>query len=87
MVNPSFDPASEIILRIQQKNKTRAPQSAEARREADKVSRAQIRADLGRKGDKLDEDDIKALKRAAKQGRYHEALLDYRAKGAHDKFA
>ena len=49
-----------------------------------KISRRELVAAVGRE---LEEDEIKRLKRARKNGTYHEELLDVRVKGKHDKFA
>lgn len=49
-----------------------------------KISRAQLEQEVGRK---LQDDEAKKLKRARKEGTYHEALLDIKVKGKHDKFA
>lgn len=49
-----------------------------------KISRKELEEEVGRK---LDDDEAKKLKRARKEGTYHEALLDVKVKGKHDKFA
>lgn len=49
-----------------------------------KISRKELEEEVGRK---LDDDEAKRLKRARKDGSYHEALLDVKVKGKHDKFA
>lgn len=50
----------------------------------EKISRAQLESEVGRR---LGDDEVKKLKRARKEGTYHEALLDVKVKGKHDKFA
>lgn len=50
----------------------------------EKISRAQLESEVGRR---LEDDEVKKLKRARKEGTYHEALLDVKVKGKHDKFA
>lgn len=49
-----------------------------------KISRKELEEEVGRR---LDDDEAKKLKRARKEGTYHEALLDVKVKGKHDKFA
>jgi protein FRG1 len=34
----------------------------------------------------LDEDEVRKLKRARREGDYHEALLEIKVKSKHDKF-
>jgi len=38
-------------------------------------------------GRKLEDDEVRRLKRAKRQGTYYEEVLDVRVKGKHDKFA
>lgn len=49
-----------------------------------KISRKELEEEVGRK---LDDEEARKLKRARKDGSYHEALLDVKVKGKHDKFA
>ncbi|KAL6713856.1 hypothetical protein ACLMJK_008350 [Lecanora helva] len=49
-----------------------------------KVSRQELEEAVGRK---LGEDEIKRLKKARIQGDYHEAILDVKVKGKHDKYS
>ncbi|GAM91589.1 hypothetical protein ANO11243_096410 [Dothideomycetidae sp. 11243] len=57
---------------------------AKADRTYAKISRSQMEKDAGRP---LDDDEAVRLKRARKEGTYHEEMLGVRAKGKHDKFA
>lgn len=50
----------------------------------EKISRAQLESEVGRR---LEDDEVKKLKKARKEGSYHEALLDVKVKNKHDKFA
>jgi protein FRG1 len=50
----------------------------------EKISRKELEDVVGRK---LNDDEVKKLKRARREGTYHEAILDVRVKGKHDKFA
>jgi hypothetical protein len=48
----------------------------------EKISRKELEEVVGRR---LDDDEVKRLKRARKEGDYHETILDVRVKGKHDK--
>lgn len=48
------------------------------------TSRLELETAAGRK---LDDEEVKVLRKARKEGNYHEALLDVRVKSKHDKFA
>ena len=50
----------------------------------EKISRRELEAAVGRR---LDEEEVRRLKRARREGEYHETILDVRVKGKHDKFA
>lgn len=50
----------------------------------EKISRKELEEVVGRK---LGEDEVKRLKKARVQGDYHEAILDVRVKGKHDKYS
>ncbi|UNI23142.1 hypothetical protein JDV02_008978 [Purpureocillium takamizusanense] len=77
----SFDTTLRIRMQARFKPKLRA--SKEERALA-KISRRELEEAAGRK---LSEDEIKMLKRARREGDYHEKLLDIKVKGKHDKFA
>nr|POE69068.1 protein frg1 [Quercus suber] len=49
-----------------------------------KISRKELEDEVGRK---LEDDEVKKLKKARKEGNYHEIMLDVKVKGKHDKFA
>lgn len=57
---------------------------AKADKAREKISRKELEEAVGRR---LDDDEVKMLKRARREGTYHEALLDVKVKGKHDKFA
>ncbi|KAF8458009.1 FRG1-like family-domain-containing protein [Terfezia claveryi] len=59
------------------------------RKEEDKLKDRITKKDLeAQAGVKLDGDQVKMLKKARREGRFHEALLDVRVKfGKHDKFS
>ena len=50
----------------------------------EKITRRELEAAVGRR---LEEHEVKRLKRARKEGNYHEEVLDMRARGKHDKYA
>lgn len=77
------DDDTQLRIRMQARFKPKlAADKVERARE--KISRAQIEAEVGRK---LDDADVKKLKRARRDGTYHEAMLDVKVKGKHDKYA
>ena len=77
------DRSCEMRIRMQARFKPRIKvQKEEKARE--KISRKQLEEAVGRR---LDEDEVKTLKRARKAGDYHEVLLDIKVKGKSDKFA
>lgn len=49
-----------------------------------KISRKELEEEVGRR---LDDDEVKRLKKARREGNYHEEMLDVKVKGKHDKFA
>ncbi|RMZ84282.1 hypothetical protein DV738_g739, partial [Chaetothyriales sp. CBS 135597] len=66
------EPATELVIKMQARFKPRVQQS-KASRAQEKVSRREMEQAVGRR---LDEDEVKRLKRARKNGTYHEELLD-----------
>lgn len=50
----------------------------------EKISRKELEDVVGRR---LDDDEVRRLKKARREGNYHEEILDVRVKGKHDKFA
>ncbi|KAJ6442643.1 FRG1-like family protein [Purpureocillium lavendulum] len=77
----AFDTTLRVRMQARFKPKLRA--SKEERALA-KISRRELEEAAGRK---LSEDEIRMLKRARREGDYHEKLLDIKVKGKHDKFA
>lgn len=77
----SFDTTFRIRMQARFKPKLKASKETKAR---EKISRKELEAAVGRR---LDEDEVKRLKKARREGDYHEAVLDVRVKGKHDKFA
>lgn len=76
-------PSCAIRLRMQARFKP-VHKAAKEEKANEKISRAQLEQAVGRK---LDDAEVKLLKKAWKDGTYHEALLDVKVKGKHDKFA
>lgn len=72
-----------IRLRMQARFKPKL-KVAKEERAREKISRKELEQVAGRR---LEDDEVKLLKRARRDGTYHEALLDVKVKGKHDKFA
>jgi protein FRG1 len=49
-----------------------------------KISRKELEEKIGRR---LDDGEVKKLKRARREGNFHEVALDMKVKSSHDKFA
>ncbi|KAK4950868.1 hypothetical protein LTR10_010861 [Elasticomyces elasticus] len=49
-----------------------------------KISRKELETEVGRS---LEDDEVRKLKKARREGNYHEVMLDVKVKGKHDKFA
>lgn len=79
----STGPECAIRIRMQARFKP-VHKAAKEEKAREKISRAQLEQSVGRK---LEDDEVKKLKRAWRDGTYHEALLDVKVKGKHDKFA
>ncbi len=77
----SYRTTLRIRMQARFKPKLKANKEQKAK---EKISRRELEAAVGRK---LDDDEVKKLKRARKDGTYHEEILDVRVKGKHDKFA
>jgi protein FRG1 len=72
-----------LHVRMQTLHKTRLSASKEAKAR-EKISRRELEEMIGRR---LEEEEVRRLKRARREGGFHEAVLDVRVKGKHDKFA
>lgn len=70
-----------IRMQARFKPKLKADKVEKAR---EKISRSQLESEVGRR---LEDDEVKKLKRARKEGTYYEAMLDVKVKGKHDKYA
>lgn len=76
----SFDTTLRIRMQARFKPRLRANKEEKAR---EKISRGELEAAAGRR---LDEDEVRMLKRARREGDYHEKLLDLKTKNKHDKY-
>lgn len=74
---------STLRIRMQARFKPRSKTSKEEKALA-KISRRELEEAVGRR---LEEDEVRILKRARREGDYHEKLLDMKVKGKHDKFS
>jgi protein FRG1 len=74
---------SMLRIRMQARFKPRLKANKEMKAK-EKISRRELETAVGRK---LEDDEVKRLKRARRNGTYHEEVLDVRVKGKHDKFA
>ena len=72
-----------VRIRMQARFKPRLKASKEEKALA-KISRSQLEEAVGRR---LNEDEVKRLKRARKEGDYHERLLEIKVKNKHDKYS
>ena len=65
--------------RFKPKNKVEKAEKVRA-----KISRKELEDEVGRR---LEVDEVKLLKKARREGNYHEEMLNVKIKGKHDKFA
>lgn len=72
-----------VRIRMQARFKPRIKASKEERAK-EKVSRKELEAAVGRT---LEDDEVRRLKRARREGDYHELLLDLKVKNKHDKYS
>ncbi|KAF2435922.1 FRG1-like family protein [Tothia fuscella] len=77
----NYNSTLRIRMQARFKPKLKVAKETAAR---EKISRKELEALVGRR---LDDDDVKILKRARRDGNFHEKLLDVKVKGKHDKFA
>jgi protein FRG1 len=71
-----------LRIRMQARFKPRIRASKEEKSQA-KISRRELEEAVGRR---LEDDEVKKLKKARREGNYHELLLDLKVKGKHDKY-
>ncbi|OAA40628.1 FRG1-like family protein [Metarhizium rileyi] len=76
----TFNTTMRIRMQARFKPKLRASKEEKA---LSKISRRELEDAVGRR---LHEDEVKVLKKARREGDYHERLLDLKVKNRHDKF-
>ncbi|KPM45963.1 hypothetical protein AK830_g674 [Neonectria ditissima] len=76
----SFNTTFRLRMQARFKPKLRASKEEKA---LSRISRRELEEAAGRR---LDEDEVRKLKRARKEGDYHERLLELKVKGKHDKY-
>ncbi|KAL9066749.1 MAG: hypothetical protein Q9161_007338 [Pseudevernia consocians] len=77
----SFNTTLRIRMQARFKPRLKANKESKTR---EKISRKELEEVIGRR---LEEDEVRRLKKARVQGDYHEAILDVRVKGKHDKYS
>lgn len=77
----SFNTTFRIRMQARFKPRLKANKETKAR---EKISKKELEEAVGRR---LEDDEVRRLKKARREGDYHEAILDVRVKGKHDKFA
>ena len=77
----SFSTALRIRMQARYKPQLKADKESKAR---EKISRKELEDVVGRR---LGDDEVKGLKKARREGNYHEAILDVRVRGKHDKYS
>ena len=77
----SFNTTLRIRMQARFKPRLKANKESKTR---EKISRKELEEVVGRR---LEEDEVRRLKKARVQGDYHEAILDVRVKGKHDKYS
>ncbi|CAG9988374.1 unnamed protein product [Clonostachys byssicola] len=74
--------STTVRVRMQARFKPKLKASKEEKLQS-KISRRELEEAAGRR---LEEDEVRILKRARKEGDYHERLLEIKVKNKHDKF-
>jgi len=77
----NFNTTLRIRMQARFKPKLKASKEEKGRQ---KISRKELEEAVGRK---LDDDEVRRLKKARREGDYHEALLDIKVKNKHDKYS
>lgn len=72
-----------LRIRMQARFKPRLKATGEDRTK-EKITRKELEELVGRR---LDDDEVKKLKRARREGNFHETALDMKVKSSHDKYA
>jgi protein FRG1 len=77
----TFNTTMRIRMQARFKPKLKASKEEKAR---EKISRKELEVAVGRK---LEDGEVRKLKKARREGDYHEALLDIKVKNKHDKYS
>ena len=77
----SFETTMRIRMQARFKPRIKATKESKA---MEKISRKELEGLVGRK---LVDEEVRRLRRARREGNFHEEVLDVRVKGKHDKFA
>ncbi|MCJ1378840.1 hypothetical protein MMC17_001939 [Xylographa soralifera] len=77
----SFNTTLCIRMQARYKPRLKANKESKAR---EKIGRKELEDVVGRR---LEDDEVKKLKKARRDGDYHEAILDVRVRGKHDKYS
>lgn len=77
----TFNTTLRIRMQARFKPKLKASKEEKAR---EKISKKELEVAVGRK---LDDGEVRKLKKARREGDYHEALLDIKVKNKHDKYS
>lgn len=72
-----------LRIRMQARFKPRLKKGKEEKAR-EKISRKELEEAVGRR---LEDDEVRKLKKARREGDYHEALLDVKVKSKHDKYS
>lgn len=75
--------SSTLRIRMQARFKPRFKASKEEKAR-EKITRSELETAVGRK---LNEDEVKRLKKARREGDYHDVLFDIKIKSKHDKYS
>jgi len=70
-------------IRMQARFKPRLKVAKEEKAK-EKISRRELEAIIGRK---LEDEEVRILKKAKREGNFHEVALDFKVKSSHDKYA
>jgi len=77
----SFNTTLRIRMQARFKPRLKANKEQKTR---EKISKKELEEVMGRK---LEDEEVRRLKKARVQGDYHEAMLDIKVKGKHDKYS
>jgi protein FRG1 len=83
-VRGDMESSDDSILRVRMQARFKPKlQQNKAEKAREKISRRELEEAAGRR---LEEDEVRRLKRARREGDYHEQLLMIKVKNKHDKF-